>query len=151
MPARQFWTAVALTALGAGGVLEAGKLQIGSASQPGPGFFPLCLAVALTLTGAGLVVQAVREGVPEGRAAPSPQGGVRRVVIALAALFAYVLSMDTIGFVLGTFLLVTFLFRAIEPQRWALALGGAAATAVLAHVVFRVWLGVRLPGGPWGF
>lgn len=151
MPARQFWTAVALTALGAGGVVEARRLAIGTVAQPGPGFFPLCLAAALTLTGTGLIVQALREGPPASPAARGPAGGLRRVVVALVALFAYVLTMSSIGFVLGTFLLVAFLFRAIEPQRWALTLGGAAATAVLAHVVFRLWLGVRLPSGPWGF
>ena len=150
MPARQLWTAVALTALGAGGVVEAWKLAIGTVAQPGPGFFPLCLAVALTLTGAGLVRQAMRQATPA-RHAPGPAGGVRRVVVALLALLAYVLSLDHIGFVLATFLLVAFLFRVIEPQRWVLALGGAAATAILSHVVFRAWLGVRLPPGPWGF
>jgi hypothetical protein len=38
--------------------------------------------------------------------------------------------------------------RATDPQRWTVALGVAALTAIGSYVVFAIWLGVPLPRGP---
>jgi hypothetical protein len=43
------------------------------------------------------------------------------------------------------------LFRVVESHGWTLAILESAASAGLGHVIFRTWLGVRLPPGPWGF
>ena len=64
-------------------VNEARKLRLGSLSSPGPGFVPLCLAVALALVGMILLWHALRE--PE-NPAPSPEPGARwKSVVSLAA------------------------------------------------------------------
>ena len=42
-------------------VNEARKLRLGSLGSPGPGFVPLCLAVALALVGMILLWHALRE------------------------------------------------------------------------------------------
>jgi hypothetical protein len=68
----------------------------------------------------------------------------------MVALFAYALVLESAGFGLTTFLLMLVVFRT-EPLRWPFAIGGAVAAAALSHLVFKVWLGVRLPPGPWGF
>ncbi|MGH8695604.1 MAG: tripartite tricarboxylate transporter TctB family protein, partial [Burkholderiales bacterium] len=86
-----------------------------------------------------------------GGAGVAAPGGVVRAAATLGALLAYALALEPVGFGVATFLLIVFLFRAIEPQPWLVALGGAAATVLACHVLFRVWLGVRLPPGPWGF
>jgi hypothetical protein len=66
-------------------------------------------------------------------------------------LLVYALALERVGFGIATFVLITFLFRAIEPRPWPVAVSGAATAVVVCHVVFRVWLGVRLPIGPWGY
>ena len=152
MATRQVWAAAVMTAVGAGAVFEARRLPFGSVSQPGPGLFPMCLAVGFTLVSAGILVAALR-----GRDGEAPAAGDRlarglgRVIATLGALLAYAMLLEQIGFTVSTFLLIVFLFRAIEPQRWLAAVGGAAVTAGGSHLVFRVWLGVQLPSGPWGF
>jgi hypothetical protein len=146
----QRWAAAGLTAFGIAASLQARALPFGGITHPGPGFFPLCLAVALTLVSGALLLVTLRAPLAEAGAARSRRGLVRAAA-TLAALFVYALALEWIGFGVGTFLLIAFLFRAIEPQPWPVALGGAATTVVVTHVLFRIWLGVRLPTGPWGF
>jgi len=51
-----------------------------------------------------------------------------------------------IGFVLSTALLLIFLFRAIEPEKWKIAIGGAILALCFLSIVFSLWLDVQLPG-----
>jgi hypothetical protein len=146
----ELWAAAALTAFGIAATIEAARtLSFGSVTRPAPGFFPLCTALALALVSGGVLLRSFRRS----PATPTTPSAPRRIHAAatLIALLVYALVIERLGFGLATFLLIAFLFRAIEPRSWPVALGGAAATAVACHVLFRVWLGVRLPPGPWGF
>lgn len=148
---RDVWSAAALLALG-GAILLAGRdLPLGRVGAPGPGFFPTVLAVALVLVATALLGSAWRRRAAVPAAAPPPAAGVRRVSIVAAAMTAYALVLEPVGFVGATFVLLLVLFRAVQSQRWPLALGGSAAATALSHLLFKTWLGVRLPPGPWGF
>jgi hypothetical protein len=140
-----------LTAFGIVAVVTAWPLPFGSITRPGAGFFPLCLAVALTVVSAAILVHSLRRAAGEARPASPSHRGRARAGATFTALFLYAWALTALGFGLATFLFIAFLFRAIEPQRWPVALGGAAATVMASHLLFRVWLGVRLPAGPWGF
>jgi hypothetical protein len=48
-------------------------------------------------------------------------------------------------------MLLAVLFTVAAPTRWPLALGGSVVAAGAAWLVFRVWLKIPLPAGPWGF
>lgn len=144
--------AAALTAFGVAGIVEAAKLPFGAVTRPAAGFFPLCLAVGLTVVASAVLVGALRTPL----APPTPggmtsRGGLARAAATLAALLVYAFVLEPAGFALATFALIAFLFRVVEPRPWPVALGGAAVTVIVTHVVFRVWLGVRMPAGPGGF
>jgi putative tricarboxylic transport membrane protein len=137
-----------LLAFGLVALEEARKLRFGSIARPGPGFFPVVLAAAFSLVCLTLLVRAVRAG-----GEPAPAGarlGWRKIVATMAALFVYALLLEGLGFVIATFALLLFFFRALERQRWPVALLGSLATALLTYVVFKVWLHVQLPASPWG-
>ena len=143
--------AAVLTAFAIAGIVGARTLPFGGITRPGAGFFPMCLAVLLAIVAGTLLVRAMA-GATTATSGPDPtRGGMARAAAALVGLLGYVVLLEHVGFGVATFLLIAFLFRAIEPQRWAVALGGAAATVLVSHVVFQVWLRVRLPIGPWGF
>jgi hypothetical protein len=59
--------------------------------------------------------------------------------------------MEPLGFAIATAMLLALLFTVVAPGRWLLALGGSVVAAGAAWLVFRVWLQVPLPAGPWGF
>jgi len=147
----QRWAAAALTIFGVVAVQQASRLPFGDVTRPAAGFFPLCLAVALTVVAAAVWVRALRGDPHVVAAAPPTRRGLVRAAATLAALFAYAFSLEHVGFGVATFVLIVVLLRAIEPQPWPIALGGALVAVLASHVLFRVWLGVRLPVGPWGF
>jgi len=149
---RQVAAAAVLLLFGLGAVSQARALRLGSVAAPGPGFFPFFLAIAVSLVSAALLVTAVR-----GTAGPPPHdhgadaAGRLRVAGTLGALAVYAVLLEWLGFRLATFALLLFFFAALERQRWLVALGAAAGTALLMDLVFRQWLGVNLPAGAWGF
>jgi putative tricarboxylic transport membrane protein len=128
-------------------VNEARKLRFGSLSSPGPGFVPLCLAVALALVGSLLLWRALREA--ESPASPAEAGARWKSVVSLAALVAYTFALEPLGFVLATAALLFFFFRVLDGQRWWVALAGAVAVSMLSYLIFARALHVRLPEGPW--
>lgn len=138
--------AAALVWLAAGvGVASAGwELELGSLQDPGSGFLLFWVGVLTSVLALAVLVGAVRA--PAGAPAP-PVGGRRRlkVVLVVGALFAYGWALPSLGFVVATTLLLVFLFKAVEPQPWWVAVGGAVASTLVAWVVFHVWLGAQLP------
>jgi hypothetical protein len=76
--------------------------------------------------------------------AGSPVGQILSVLAALV-LYAYVFTY--LGFILSTGLLLLFLFKAVEPQKWSWAITGAVISTLAAYGVFQLWLGSQLPRG----
>jgi hypothetical protein len=127
---------------------EAARLRFGSIVRPGPGFFPVVLAAAFSLVCGGLLVSAGRAGGAD--APPLARLGWPRIVATLAALFAYALVLERVGFVAATIGLLLFFFKVLERQRWTAALAGSLLTALVTYLVFKIWLNVQLPAAPGG-
>ncbi|HMH49529.1 MAG TPA: tripartite tricarboxylate transporter TctB family protein [Candidatus Acidoferrum sp.] len=147
MRRRELAAAAVLLAFGLFAVIQARGLRFGTVAAPGPGFFPLCLALALCVVGIGLVVGAWRAAPASG--APAPSLRPRRFAIAatLGSLLVYALVLEWLGFLLATFALLVFFFRVLQHQRWLVAVAGSLATSLVSYLVFKTWLGVNLPGG----
>jgi hypothetical protein len=127
---------------------EARKLRIGAIARPGPGFFPVVLAAALSLVCVALLVNAVRAR--NGETAPGARLGWPKIAATMAALFVYAFALEHVGFVAATFALLLFFFKVLERRRWPVALASSLATALVTYLVFKVWLNVQLPAAPWG-
>ncbi len=128
-------------------VNEARKLRVGTLTNPGPGFVPLCLAVALALVALLLLWRALRESATP---ALSAEPGERwKPVATLVALAAYTFALEPLGFVLATAALLFFFFRVLDGQRWWIALASAVVVSALSYLLFARALHVRLPEGPW--
>lgn len=141
--------ALVLLLFGLGGTFGARRLTIGDPGHPGPGFFPFWLALALAGVALALLLRPAPAAAPVAVAAEHLRHG--KVVLALLAGAAYAAALEPLGFVVTTLLFLLFLFRAVEPRRWSSSVVIAAATAIAGHLVFKVWLDVQLPAGPWGF
>ncbi len=127
---------------------EARKLRFGSIVRPGPGFFPVVLAAAFSLVCVVLLVGALRAR--DGHAVVAgARLGWSKILATMAALFAYAFVLERVGFVAATFALLLFFFKVLERQRWLHALAGSLLTAFVTYLVFKVWLNVQLPAGPW--
>jgi putative tricarboxylic transport membrane protein len=126
------------------------RLGLGTLTHPGPGFLPFWCGAIL----AGLSLLVFIQGRLAGRRGePRTPGhrweGVRwfKTVFVVLAMLVYALLFTYLGFILGTTLLLIFLFKAVEPEKWPMAVGGAILTSVVCFVVFGLWLDIQLPRG----
>ena len=142
--------ALALLLFGLGGTFAASRLTIGDPGHPGPGFFPLWLALALSVVALALLLRPAAAA-PRPVAGPAARLRPGKAVLAVLATAVYAAALEPLGFVLTTFLFLVFLLTVVEPRRRTAALAISAATAGACHLVFKAWLDVQLPAGPWGF
>ena len=121
-------------------IWESLRVGLGTAKEPGSGFISLCTGIILAFLSLLLIYQnwKLRE--------PKKQLPIR-VILALAALFAYSLVLDTLGFIVATFFLVAFLFHLGEARRWWVLIGMSAVVTLFAYVVFGRLLHVYFPQG----
>ncbi|HKA34243.1 MAG TPA: tripartite tricarboxylate transporter TctB family protein [Candidatus Binatia bacterium] len=140
-------TTVAALALGFGAVAayESAKLPFGTVHSPGPGFFPWWTSVLIVALASIFFAQTLTT---HARGEPESGRRITKVLALLAVLALYTFSLEPLGYPLCTFLLVLFMLRVTDPQRWPVALGMAALTAAGSYIVFAVWLSVPLPRGP---
>lgn len=130
-----FWIAVA-----------AGK-PLWEGFAPATGFLPLVygvLLVALAVAATAVDVLTTREG-------REPRTPVGRPLMILLALAAGVAGIETAGFFASMWLAMLFLFRVAERRPMIASLATSAGSALALTLIFRTWLGVPLPAGPWGF
>jgi len=127
------------------------KLPVGTMSNPGPGFWPLAAGLLLAGLSIPVFVKSLLSKIPEEKAPWYPLHTWKRIAAVLLALLIYAATMNFLGFLLGTFLLLIFLFRVAEPQRWTVALGASALISLAAYGLFEKWLRTQLPMGLWGF
>lgn len=128
-------------------VAVAAGMPLWEGFAPATGFLPLLYGVLLALLAIAATVADVL-GRGEGGEA---KASVRRPAIVLLALAAAVAGIETAGFFASMALAMLFLFRVAE--RLPVVGSVVIATGVSAGLtlVFRTWLGVPLPAGPWGF
>jgi putative tricarboxylic transport membrane protein len=136
-------------------LVESTRLDAGTLTRPGPGFFPFVLAGALLLTSLALLVRA-RRGCRLTAPAPSTEEGAaaRRpwvLVATVAALAIYIAIFERAGFIVATVALLTFLFGALARYRWPIAIAASVVVTLASYLVFSTWLQVRLPAGVWGW
>ena len=113
---------------------------------PGSGFLPLWLGVGLLALSLIHVVSSARNPV----AAPTA-GHWRKVVAVALGLIICVAVIERLGFVLAVGAYLLFLLRAVEKEPWRTSLAVSVGTIAVLFALFRVWLHVPLPKGPWGF
>jgi hypothetical protein len=112
---------------------------------PQSGFLPLIYGVLLT----GLAV-AVLAGRLFDQANADDSAPIGKPILVLAALTAAAVGVEPAGFGVAVFLLLAFLFLAVErlPVLRSLLVAGATTAALI--LIFKTWLGVPLPAGPLG-
>ncbi len=121
-------------------------LKLGTPRAPKPGFLIFWMGIIIMILSAAFFLQsfsAVREEKKirwKGRQWP-------KGVMVMLALFLYAAVFHWLGFILSTFLLLLFLFKGLEPQRWGIALLLSAVTITICYLVFSVFLELQFPPG----
>ncbi|MFH1125088.1 MAG: tripartite tricarboxylate transporter TctB family protein [Pseudomonadota bacterium] len=121
---------------------------LGGIHSPGTGFLPFLTGIAIcALSAIGFLDAALEKR--KGKTWENFLQGLRwhKPLITLTVLVAYVFILERLGFLLTTTLLVGFLLRVIEPQRWTVVIAGSLLTASAMYLIFQVLLKTQLPMG----
>ena len=126
---------------------EGYRLQLGTFQEPKPGFLVFWAGMTLSGLGLALFLQTLKAKKDEERKAVWK--GVRwvKVVGLMVAILVYALVFKWAGFLLSTFVLLLFLLKGLEPQKWSVALAVSVVTVVLVYVIFGVLLESQFPEG----
>jgi hypothetical protein len=121
---------------------QAVHLPFGSVQAPDAGFFPLALSVLLLLFAVAVVANSFV------RTTPKPEFSPRSwYVLTVGCVFViYALSINKVGFVVATTIVLLLLMRSVGQVSWAKALPIAIPGVVLTYLLF-IELGVPLPRG----
>ena len=123
---------------------QAALLDLGQIGLPGPGFFPLVLAVLLVVFSVAIAIESRRAS---SRDEPLEFGHVQ-VLITFAALLAVPILFELIGAYITLGLMSAVLLVFIARVSLLLAVVSSAAGMAACWYLFGELLGVRLPIGP---
>ncbi len=133
-------------------IIQSYRLGLGTLHKPGPGFLFFWVNIILGVMSVVVLIRAWAGKKTEG---PQPAlfGGqsLSKIILVLISLFAYVIAMETVGFILVTLLLFIFILGILEKKRWFLTLFVSVVVTVISYLIFEVWLQSQLPKGFLGF
>ena len=142
---RDFWSGLLFIAIGAGLALGALNYKLGSAAEPGPGYFPLGLGVLLAVLGVVVLGRSRAAGANGGRIG---RIAWRPLVIITLAVAMFGFALPRAGLLVAMPLLVVVTSLAGDEFAWREALLTAAFMTVASWLIFVVALSMPLPLWP---
>jgi putative tricarboxylic transport membrane protein len=125
---------------------SAWPLPIGTLARPGPGFYPLAVALFGTFVALAWVVNAFRHAPAASSAASLERSSRTRVGATGGLLVGFCLLLPWTGYLVASLLFTGLMLRGLGAG-WLTALLVGLGTALVSYYVFATLLGVPLPGG----
>jgi hypothetical protein len=149
MAKKEWVVSFAMLVIGFVFIIESLRLGLGSGYRPGMGFLPFYTGVGLSCVSIFLLIQNFLTGKRGERAEREKLFGrsMINVVKIVISLMVYALVLSWLGYLLSTFTLCVFLFKAGGFRRWSFAIMSALLVSAISFVIFGYWLGIRFPKG----
>ena len=139
---KDFWAGLFFVAFAAGAFYFGRDLDLGTARQMGPGYFPAILAGFLLVLGLAIMLRGLKTNLE------TIEVGRLRPFLILIAVLLFAWSVQNLGFVIATSLMVVIGSYALPSPRLVLIAGAAAGLSFFVWLVFVVGLGVPLHAWP---
>jgi hypothetical protein len=138
--------------LGLAGIWFSRMLPTDQTKELGSGFFPLLISVILC----GLAVMSLLNLWIKGERFAKPiawpeRSGWLQIFISLILFCGYFLTLERIGFLLSTFVLLLLVARIVFRRPWGKSVLLAVLAVSISYGLLSTLLGVRLPSSPWGW
>ncbi len=150
MKEKDRWTSIILAVIGFYVAYEGYRLNLGTLNNPKAGFMVFWTGMILGVLSILLFMQIVfspAQGKKElWKGLEWPRG-----LKLMLSLVIYAAVFKWLGFILSTFLLLLFMFKGLEPQKWRIALSLSVATVALCYLIFNVFLELQFPQGVLNF
>jgi putative tricarboxylic transport membrane protein len=140
-----FWLVFSICVL-----VESLRLKIGTLHDPGMGFMSFGASGLLGILSIILLIQTFFKK-EETKIAPLFLGTLwGRVFLVIIALLIYSRLMPIAGYLISTFLLMSFLYWIVKGQKWWWVLVSSFLTTTISYYIFSKWLNCQFPEGFFG-
>jgi hypothetical protein len=129
--------------LGIGAVIGAIRLHVGSPTEPQPGFFPFLGGISLVVLSSIIFL---KRGIGQSQR-KVVFGDVGRPVLLLVVMIALVAVLDSVGYVIGTFIASGLILRILNVKSWRVLLLTSLCLSIGTYILFDKLLGIELPVG----
>lgn len=116
----------------------------------GPNFFPQFLAIAMSICGIILIVNAIR-GKSLAKLDRIHLKGFIRMVVAIAICIGYLFLMQVAGFAMSTVVFLYVLMMFIGQKGLVKRISSSIAVSLIVWAIFRYFLIIPLPTGIFSF
>jgi hypothetical protein len=123
------------------------RLGLGTPSNPGAGLMPFGSSLLLLIVSVvGLIFE------PRGEGDQSWAGQYwKRILYTLVPLFIYAMILTKVGYILGTLVLMVFLFSLSGERKFRTNVIASLICVFVTYLIFHKWLDCQLPAGWFGF
>jgi uncharacterized BrkB/YihY/UPF0761 family membrane protein len=125
------------------------NMGIGSLHEPGPGLMPFGAGLLLGLLSLANLFLKASSPVADQIGYKGVKWG--RLSLIVLSLIAFTVFLPILGYLLTTFLVMFFLYKSIEPQKWRVSFLGAFLSTILTYLLFAVALKSYFPKGVFSF
>jgi len=135
--------------------LLAWKSKIGSFREPGPGFVAFISGIFVSMIGLVIGLSELLSKISLRSSTDLNQtfsiASWPRLIYTIVLLLSYALLLNTLGYILTTFLVMWGLFYDREKSRWVSSGLASLISVGVTYLVFQVWLRCQFPRGlfPW--
>lgn len=137
---------VAVLVMILGGVVLYGSRKLGSewtSDGPGAGYFPFYIGLILTVSGAGILYQALN-GKEKNTEVFVDSEQLRRVLSVLLPAGVYVLGIQYLGIYIASTIYIALFMVILGKYSWVKSIAAAFVVNILFFMMFEVWFKVPL-------
>jgi putative tricarboxylic transport membrane protein len=135
--------------IGMGFVIGGVKMGLGPPNAPGAGFFPIVIGgIFSTLSLALLIKTALgRTRTGEKQRFWKANDSWTKVTLVLLSLIMFMLLLEFLGYLATTIVFIFFLLKFVGKKGWSASIIMAVLVSLCSYALFKMALGVSLPGG----
>ncbi|MEI9476207.1 MAG: tripartite tricarboxylate transporter TctB family protein [Deltaproteobacteria bacterium] len=132
-------------------MIKSYHIGLGDLNNPGSGFIFFWSSLVLGSLSILLFLSSFFKGKEKKIEQPFMRLKLKPRLMVVGSLLVYTFILETVGFLITTFIFMTFLLSTIGSIKGKLVIPIAGAIAIIAYVIFEIWLRVQLPKGFIGF
>jgi putative tricarboxylic transport membrane protein len=122
-------------------------LPVGTFRNPGAGLVPLISGVCMCILSFVVFFSFYLQGSSETKVFIEKKHGLQIVFKTIVALLIFPFIFKCIGYLIGTFIFLIYLFKVSGEMKWKLSLVGALLITLFSYLIFNVFLEVQFPRG----
>lgn len=147
-----FIFAIAIGFLGIWIIMDSYRMGLQTFANPGAGLFPFLLGILLSLLSLPLCISSLID-LRKGNETKKKGEGIKhgadlmKLGAAIVSLMGYFMLLDTLGFLITSFIFLLGLFLIGNRGKWIFNCIFSALIVALAYVIFGMFLQVPFPFG----